>query len=165
MDLHGRVVVRTNSRRYFGYVVRCSSGYGILHRTIVAIRGGMNTKLYIGNLSPVVSDADLRSLFSRVGTVTEVTVTLDAVTQQSRGFAYVTMATPELAAAALRDFHGYYLGGRHITVTEARPPQKPKGLMSEGFDFDSITTFRPGGPRDKNRRPSTRPSRRRGRRR
>ncbi len=123
----------------------------------------MNTKLYVGNLSPAVSDADLRSLFSQVGTVTEVTVALDPVTQQPRGFAYVTMATPELAAAALRDFHGYNLGGRHITVTEARPPQKPKGMMSEGFDFDSTASFRPGGRRDKNRRPSARPSRRRGR--
>src|SRR5881394_3522527 len=97
----------------------------------------MNSKLYIGSLSPAVSEADLLNLFSRVGTVTEVTVALDAVTQRPRGFGYVTMATPELAAAALRDLHSYNLGGRHITVTEARPPQEPKGLMAEGFDIGS----------------------------
>jgi len=119
----------------------------------------MNTKLYIGNLSPDVSEADLLSLFSRAGSVTQVTLALDSVTHQSRGFGFVTMATPELAAAALRDFHGYELGGRHITVTEARPPQEPKGLMSEGFDFAPSAPFRPSGPRDK----KGRPSRRRGR--
>ena len=58
----------------------------------------MNAKLYIGNLSPAVSEADLRSLFSQAGTVTEVTLALNPVTRQSRGFAFVTMATPELAA-------------------------------------------------------------------
>ncbi len=122
----------------------------------------MNTKLYIGNLSPAVSEADLRSLFSRAGTVTELTMALDRVTHQPRGFAFVTMATPELAAAALRDFHCYALGGRHVTVTEARPPQEPKGLMSEGFGFGPSAPFRPGG-RDKKRRPSARRSHPRGR--
>ena len=124
----------------------------------------MNTKLYVGNLSSAVSEADLLSLFSQVGSVTEVTVALDPATHQSRGFAFVNMATPEQAAAALRDFHGSSLGGRHITVTEARLPQAPKGLMSEGFDFDSSASFRPVRPaaHNKKRRPSTRPARRRG---
>lgn len=116
----------------------------------------MNTKLYVGNLSPAVSEADLLSLFSRAGTVTEVSLALDPSTHQSRGFAFVTMGTPELAAAALKEFHSYNLGGRHITVTEARPPQEPKGLMSEGFDFGPSAPFRPGGPREQRRRRSHR---------
>ena len=111
----------------------------------------MNTKLYVGNLSPSVSEGDLRTLFSRAGSVTEVTVALDAVTHQSRGFGFVTMATSELAAAALRDFHGYDLGGRNITVTEARQPQERKGLMSEGFELGASSPFRPDA-RNKGRR-------------
>ena len=122
----------------------------------------MNSKLYVGNLSPAVSEADLLSLFSRAGAVTEVTVVLDPVTRQSRGFGFVTMATPELAAGALRDFHGHDLGGRHITVTEARLPQERKGLMSEGFEYGASNSFRPDA-RNKGRRPSVRSSRRRGR--
>jgi RNA recognition motif-containing protein len=116
--------------------------------------GTLNSKLYIGNLSASVSEEDLRLLFSRKGTVTEVTLMLDPATGQSRGFAFVTMATPELAAAALKDFHSYNLGGRNITVTEARPPQEPKGLMSEGFDLGHSAGFRPGGQRDAPRRRS-----------
>ena len=122
----------------------------------------MNTKLYVGNLSPAVSEGDLRTLFSRLGTVTEVTVVLDPASHQSRGFGFVTMATPELAVAALRDFHGYDFGGRHITVTEARPPQERKGLMSEGFEFGPSNSLRPE-TRNKGRRSSVRSSRRRGR--
>ncbi|HYG34886.1 MAG TPA: RNA-binding protein [Clostridia bacterium] len=123
----------------------------------------LNDKLYIGNLSPSVSEDDLRLLFSKTGPVTEVKLMLDPVTNLSRGFAYVTMATPELAAAALRDFHCYHLGGRHITVTEARPPQEPKGTMREGFDLGVSTPFRPAAPKGKTRRHSHRSSRGRSR--
>lgn len=115
----------------------------------------MNSKLYIGNLSPSVSEDDLRQLFSQTGTVAEVKLMLDPATRQSRGFAFVTMATPELAAAALRDFHSYNLGGRYITVTETRAPQEQKGMMSEGF-AETSASFRPGVQRDKTRRGSRR---------
>jgi cold-inducible RNA-binding protein len=123
----------------------------------------VNTKLYVGNLSPDVSEADLLTLFSQTGTVTEVNVALDPVTHQSRGFAFVTMAAPELAAAALEKFHCYSLGGRHITVTEARPPQEPKGMMSQGFDFGLSVRGRPDSSRDQQRRRPARFSRPRGR--
>jgi cold-inducible RNA-binding protein len=123
----------------------------------------MNSKLYIGNLSPDLSENDLRSLFSRTGAVTEVKLMLDPTTRQSRGFAFVTMATSELAAAALRDYHGYNLGGRHITVTEARPPQEPKGMMSEGFELGTSAPFRPNAQLRKDRRRSTGAAHRRGR--
>ena len=122
----------------------------------------MNSKLYVGNLSPSVSEDDLRLLFSKTGTVIEVKLMLDPATNQSRGYAFVTMATPELAAAALRDYHSYNIGGRHITVTEARPPQEPKGTMSEGFAIGTSAPFRPGVQGNKNRRRSGRSSRRRG---
>ena len=123
----------------------------------------MNSKLYIGNLSPSVSEEDLRLLFSRTGAVSEVKLMLDPVTNQSRGYAFVTMATPELAAAALKDYHSYNLGGRHITVTEARPPQEPKGMMSEGFGIETSAAFRPSFQANKTHRRSARSSRRRGR--
>ena len=113
----------------------------------------MNSKLYVGNLPPNVSEADLRLLFSRVGAVTEVHLVLDPTTRQSRGHAFVTMATPEFAAAALSGLHGCNLGGRYLTVTEARPPQEPKGMMSEGFAFgtSASTKSSPGSRRDNKR--------------
>ena len=123
----------------------------------------MTPRLYIGNLSPSVTEDDLRLLFSRAGAVTEVHLMLDAATTKSRGFAFVTMATPELAAAALREFHCYNLGGRYITVTEARPPQERKGQMSEGFDLVAPASFRPALQWNKTRRRSRRDSRPRGR--
>ena len=121
----------------------------------------MNSKLYAGNLAPDISEADLRLLFSQAGAVTEVHLVLDPTTHQSRGHAFVTMATPELAAAALSGLHGCKLGGRYITVTEARPPQEPKGMMSEGFDLLPSTPFRPGAQQHKTRQRSAGQARRR----
>ena len=121
----------------------------------------MNSKLYVGNLAPKVREADLRDLFSRAGAVTAVELMLDPTSGQSRGYAFVTMATPELAAAALRDLHCCELEGRHITVTEARQPQAPKGLMSEGFGSEAAAPFRPGPTRNMNRGSSSRSKRHR----
>ena len=122
----------------------------------------MNTRLYVGNLSPAVGEADLLRLFGQAGTVTEATVALDPNTHQSRGFGFVTMATAELAATALGEFHGHELGGRHITVTEARLPQAPTGLMSEGFDHGRSAPFRSESSRGNKHRPKARAWRRGG---
>jgi RNA recognition motif-containing protein len=114
----------------------------------------MNQRLYVGNLSPGVTEADLRLLFSRIGSVTEVELKLDPTTHQSRGYAFVTMATPELAAAALRELHSCNFEGRYIAVTEARPPQEPKPLVSEGFGLGPRAPFRPPQPQRKHQRRS-----------
>ncbi len=123
----------------------------------------MSQRLYVGNLSPGVTEADLRLLFSRIGAVAEVQLNLDPTTRQSRGYGIVTMATPELATAALAEFHGYNFAGRYIAVTEARPPQEPKGLMSEGLQPGPSVLFRPGAQRRKAQRRSAVHSRCRGR--
>jgi RNA recognition motif-containing protein len=123
----------------------------------------MNSKLYVGNLAPEVSEADLRLLFSRAGTVTEVHLVLDPTTRESRGHAFVAMATPEFAAAALSELHCWNLGGRNITVTEARPPQQPKGMMSEGFGSGTSIRSSPGPRRDRTRQRKGFSSRPRGR--
>jgi RNA recognition motif-containing protein len=121
----------------------------------------MNSKLYVGNLSPSVTEADLRLLFSRIGSVAEVELKLDPTTHQSRGHAFVTMATPELAAAALRELHSCNFGGRYIAVTEARPPQEPKAPIGAGFDLGPSAPFRPSQPQRKHQRRSASSFRRR----
>jgi RNA recognition motif-containing protein len=94
----------------------------------------MNNRLYVENLAPGITDASLLELFSKKGRVLEVKLVLDPATGRSNGRAYVTMATPELAAAAL-SLHSHSLDGRNIAVTEARPVEaRPLGLIGHGFD-------------------------------
>ncbi|MDB6068230.1 MAG: RNA-binding protein [Pedosphaera sp.] len=95
----------------------------------------MNNKLYVENLPISVTESGIRELFSQKGSVTEVKLMMDASTGKSRGRAFVTMASPELAAAALKSLHSHSLGGRHIAVTEARPvEERPTGLIGHGFE-------------------------------
>ncbi|HJR07696.1 MAG TPA: RNA-binding protein [Pyrinomonadaceae bacterium] len=81
----------------------------------------MPTKLYVGNLSFRTTSDELRELFSQAGEVESASVIEDRETGRSRGFGFVEMATAEGGAAAITQFNGYELGGRALTVNEARP--------------------------------------------
>jgi cold-inducible RNA-binding protein len=81
----------------------------------------MNTKLFVGNLSYDVTENDLEDLFVAFGSVNEVNLMTDRSTGRSRGFAFVTMATPEAAQAAIQGVAGKDVTGRAFTVNHARP--------------------------------------------
>ena len=94
----------------------------------------MNNRLYVENLGPGITDISLRELFSQKGEVLEVKMVLDPATGRSNGRAYITMATPELASAAL-SLHSHSLDGRNIAVTQARPlDARPIGMIGQGFE-------------------------------
>jgi len=85
----------------------------------------MSRKLYVGNLPYETGEAELQELFSRAGTVETVKVMRDMATGRARGFAFVEMSTDEDAQRAITELNEYQLGGRGLTVNEARP--KPAG--------------------------------------
>ena len=87
----------------------------------------MNSKLFVGSLSFDVTQNDLQDLFATFGPVTEVSLVTDHSTGRSRGFAFVTMATPEGAKAAIEGSAGKDLKGRAIKVDEARPREEGGG--------------------------------------
>ena len=86
-----------------------------------------NSKLYVGNLSFKTTEDELRSAFGQFGTVTDLYVAMDKMTGRPRGFAFVTMGTPEEAKAATEKMNGMDLGGRQLTVNEARPKEEGGG--------------------------------------
>jgi cold-inducible RNA-binding protein len=87
----------------------------------------MARKLYVGNLPYETSEQDLQAIFGRAGTVESVNVVRDMATGRPRGFAFVEMATDEDAQAAIRTLADYSLGGRQLTVNEARPKTQSGG--------------------------------------
>ena len=97
----------------------------------------MNPRLYIGNLSPSVTEDDLRLLFSRAGAVIEVQLMLDPATQQSRGFAFVTMATPELAAAALTELGAVKTVGQFFSSSDQYLSQSLLARTARSCNMDS----------------------------
>ena len=77
-------------------------------------------KLYIGNLSFETTENDLQDLFELHGKVSEVALMMDRMTGKSRGFAFVTMGDNAEASAAMTALNGKEVGGRTLTVNEAR---------------------------------------------
>lgn len=91
-----------------------------------------NSKLYVGNMSFKTTEDELRSAFGQFGSVTDVYVAMDKMTGRPRGFAFVTMGTPEEAALAAEKLNGADLGGRALTVNEARPKEEGAGRSFGG---------------------------------
>ncbi len=91
-----------------------------------------NSKLYVGNMSFKTSEDELRSAFGQFGSVTDVYVAMDKMTGRPRGFAFVTMGTPEEAKLAAEKMNGADLGGRALTVNEARPKEEGAGRSFGG---------------------------------
>ncbi len=87
----------------------------------------MNTKLYVGNLPFDATENDLQDMFAAFGPVTEVNLIVDRATGRSRGFAFVSMATPEAAQAAITGLAGKDIKGRQLTVNDARPREERSG--------------------------------------
>ncbi|MBI3766968.1 MAG: RNA-binding protein [Deltaproteobacteria bacterium] len=78
-------------------------------------------KLYVGNLSYNLTDAELREAFAAHGEVTSAEVVKDRASGQSKGFGFVEMPTQEEANAAIQALNGAALKGRTLNVNEARP--------------------------------------------
>jgi cold-inducible RNA-binding protein len=81
----------------------------------------MGRKLYVGNLPYETGERELQELFARAGTVETVNVVRDNATGRARGFAFVEMSTDAEAQKAITELHEFQLGGRALTVNEARP--------------------------------------------
>ena len=84
----------------------------------------MSKKIYVGNLSFQTTESDITQAFSGFGPVESVSIITDRDTGRSKGFAFVQMADQADADKAISTLNGTELGGRNLTVNEARPMVK-----------------------------------------
>ncbi|OHE75927.1 MAG: RNA-binding protein, partial [Verrucomicrobia bacterium RIFCSPHIGHO2_12_FULL_41_10] len=89
-------------------------------------------KLYVGNLAFSVTDADLREVFSPFGNVVDSFILMDRATNRSRGFGFVTMSNQAEGEAAIEGLNGQEVGGRRLTINEARPMEERKPRTGGG---------------------------------
>ena len=89
--------------------------------------------IYVANLPYSSGDDELRSLFEEYGTVDKATVIKDRDTGRSRGFGFVEMSDDGEADAAIEGLNGHEMGGRPLTVNEARPRTERSGGGGGGY--------------------------------
>ena|SRR5438270_13298902 len=85
-------------------------------------------KIFVGNLSFGATEDTVRALFDTHGTVDRVSLVTDRETGRSRGFAFVEMNDDSQAQKAIAALSGREVGGRALTINEARPK------VERGFD-------------------------------
>ena len=87
----------------------------------------MGSKIYVGGLPYSATEQELNDLFAAHGSVQSARVITDKFTGQSRGFGFVEMASGEEASKAISALNGTQMGGRTLTVNEAKPQEPRSG--------------------------------------
>lgn len=91
----------------------------------------LGKRLYVGNIPFSTTEEDLRGLFEQHGEVASISVITDRETGRARGFAFVEMADPNSADAAMQALDGRDVGGRSLRVNEAHE-RSARGAPARG---------------------------------
>jgi RNA recognition motif-containing protein len=83
--------------------------------------------IFVGNLAFTATEAEVRQLFEGYGAVDTVRLATDRDTGRPRGFGFVEMPDAREAQAAITGLNGTSLGGRQLTINEARPREERGG--------------------------------------
>ena len=102
-------------------------------------------KIFVGNFSFSMTESELRSLFEPHGQIESATIATDRDTGRSRGFGFVSMPNDDEAEKAMAALNGKDVGGRSLTVNEARPQTQRGGFREGGRGGDRNRQRR--GPR------------------
>jgi cold-inducible RNA-binding protein len=103
-------------------------------------------KIYVGNLPFTATSESLAETFSQYGSVDSSKIITDRDTGRSKGFGFIEMSDSAAADQAIAQLNGSDLGGRSLTVNEARPMEKREGGFGGGRQNDR------GGRPDRNQR-------------
>ncbi len=82
--------------------------------------------IYVGNLPFSATESEIEALFGEYGQVERVSLISDRETGRPRGFGFVEMVDAQEGRNAIENVNGVELGGRTLTVNEARP-REPRG--------------------------------------
>lgn len=88
--------------------------------------------VYVGNISYEMTNEDLRSAFSRSGSVISAKIMIDRETGQPRGFGFVEFSSEDQVNQAIDDWNGRELCGRPLVVNAARERTFPPGNNGNG---------------------------------
>ena len=78
-------------------------------------------KVYVGNLSKQVTDAQLNDLGVPYGKLVSANVATERSSGESKGFGFLEFSTDDEARAAITGLHGRDVNGQALKVNESKP--------------------------------------------
>ena len=78
-------------------------------------------KVYVGNLSKQITDAQLSDMAVPYGKVVSANVATDGANGESRGFGFIEFGSADEAKAAITGLNGRDVNGQALKVNEAKP--------------------------------------------
>src|SRR5262245_43597113 len=87
----------------------------------------MGKKLFVGNLPFSATEEQLSEAFGQAGSAESVEIIIARDPGRSKGFGFVEMASDAEAQKAIELMNGQDLGGRRLTVNEAKPMERREG--------------------------------------
>ncbi|PKA64004.1 Polyadenylate-binding protein RBP47 [Apostasia shenzhenica] len=103
-------IVTLNGRHIFGQPIKVNWAFASTQREDTS--GHYN--IFVGDLSPEVTDANLFACFSVFPTISDARVMWDQKTGRSRGFGFVSFRNQQDAQSAINDLNGKWLCNRQI---------------------------------------------------
>ncbi len=103
--------------------------------------------IFVGNLSKVVTEEDLKTLFSEYGNVRSVKIIRDLFSSESKGFAFIEMPAMAEAKKAIEGLNSVDLKGKRIVVNPARPRNDKRKSVGRGKQRNIGGRHRSGGRR------------------
>lgn len=82
-------------------------------------------KVYVGNLSPESTEQQLRDLGAPFGKLDSVALIMDKATGKAKGFGFLEYPAAAEGNAAISGLNGKEVGGKSLTVNEARTKSAP----------------------------------------
>ncbi|KAH9652806.1 Oligouridylate-binding protein 1B [Citrus sinensis] len=136
-------IVTLNGRHIFGQPIKVNWAYASSQREDTS--GHFN--VFVGDLSPEVTDATLFACFSVFPTCSDARVMWDQKTGRSRGFGFVSFRNQEDAQSAINDLNGKWLGNRQIRCNWAAKGAT-SGDEKQSSDFKSVVELTNGTSED-----------------
>ncbi|MCL7039999.1 hypothetical protein MKW94_005804 [Papaver nudicaule] len=101
-----------------------------------------DAKLFVGNLPYSIDSEKLANLFDQAGVVEVAEVIYNRETDESRGFAFVTMSSVEEAEKAVEMFNRYDIDGRTLNINKASPKGSRPERTPRSFESSSSSSLR-----------------------
>ncbi|XP_058079606.1 oligouridylate-binding protein 1B-like [Magnolia sinica] len=136
-------ILTLNGRHLFGQPIKVNWAYASGQREDTS--GHFN--IFVGDLSPEVTDATLFACFSVYPSCSDARVMWDQKTGRSRGFGFVSFRSQQDAQSAINDLTGKWLGSRQIRCNWATKGAGPND-EKQGSDTKSVVELTNGTSED-----------------